>query len=143
MVGIGGNHDYFGMEEELQEFKNEDDIYYFDKGTNYIDGIKVSGISGIIGNPLKVNRISIEEYLEALDSILLDKPDMLLLHQTPEISNCNLKGNAEIGELLQQRNSTLAFCGHIHWDEALIELDNGTQILNIDKRVFILMNREK
>ncbi|WMT39023.1 hypothetical protein RE628_15995 [Paenibacillus sp. D2_2] len=31
----------------------------------------------------------------------------------------------------------LICCGHIHWEEALAELDDGPQILNADGRAFI------
>ncbi|NLL05379.1 MAG: hypothetical protein GX270_06230 [Clostridiaceae bacterium] len=140
VIGISGNHDAFGDEKCFQEFKNTEGIYYFDKKVARIDGLKIAGISGIIGKPDRTNRISKEDYLLCLKNLLLKKPDTLMIHQPPQnlMESCN--DDEGISEIIEASNPTLVFCGHFHWKNPLIELSNRSQVLNVDSRVVILLN---
>jgi Icc-related predicted phosphoesterase len=75
--------------------------------------------------------------LLALNQILRKKPDVLLLHQGPEGVNSGQLGHAGIRTVLEAGESTLVFCGHVHWEQPYAELPNGTQICNADGKAFI------
>jgi Icc-related predicted phosphoesterase len=63
-----------------------------------------------------------------------------MIHQTPKnlIESCD--DDESIREIIEASNPTLVFCGHLHWKNPLIELSNGSQVLNVDSRVVILIN---
>ncbi|MCX7746920.1 MAG: metallophosphatase family protein [Clostridia bacterium] len=141
--GVAGNHDSFGSEIEFDEFKKREGIFYFDREIQVIENMKTAGISGIIGKQDRVNRIREEDYLKILEKLLMKRPDILLLHQTPNSPIDNLKGEEKIRSIVEKYTPTLAFCGHYHWKKALTELCNGTQVLNVDSRAAILINCNK
>lgn len=140
VVGIAGNHDTFGDAMSFEEFKKTEGIYYFDKEFKEIEGIRVAGISGIIGKPDRVNRRREEEYMEILKKLLVKNPDILLLHQTPNNYAEDFEGNENITKIIENSNQTLVFCGHHYWNRPLAEFSNKTQVLNVDSRVVILRN---
>ncbi len=102
VAGISGNHDSFGNEKDYIKFINTEGIYFFTKGTRSIDGIKIAGISGIIGNPLKINRVPEDLYIDMLQSVIHENPDILLLHDSPNIKPLTQKGNTTLSEVLSK-----------------------------------------
>ena len=142
VVGVAGNHDDFGSKDEFEEFKNKVDINYLHNETKQLDNLVVAGISGIIGNPDKVNRIEEGNYIGMIKKLLKENPNMLLLHQPPDNPIDNLVGNGKVRDTLEGAKPILVFCGHKHWKQALTKLSNGTQVLNVDSRVVILVNRD-
>ncbi|MDP4181336.1 MAG: metallophosphoesterase [Bacillota bacterium] len=140
VAGISGNHDSFGEIKGFEEFKKIDGIHYFDKEISQIDCLSIAGISGIIGDSDRVNRISKEDYLQRIKKLLLKSPDILILHQTPGNLEEDYSGDENIRRIIEASTPTLVFCGHIHWEKPLIELANKTQVLNVDSRVVILLN---
>ncbi len=53
VAGVAGNHDEFGDAATFEAFKQEPGIHYIDKEIKKIVGLKVGGLSGIIGRPTK------------------------------------------------------------------------------------------
>lgn len=100
-------------------------------------GITFAGIGGVIGRGDKANRTPESEFLRTLDRLLHKAPDVLLLHQGPDVPAKNLIGHAGIREQIEAGPPILVCCGHVHWEEPLAEFDNGSQILNADCRVFV------
>jgi Icc protein len=143
VVGVAGNHDAFGSKEEFEEFKNKVGINYLHNETKQLNNLVVAGISGIIGSPDKVNRIEESTYIEMVKKLLKENPDMLLLHQPPDNPIDNLVGNGKVRDALEVSTPTLVFCGHKHWKQPLTKLSNGTQVLNVDSRVVILINSDE
>ncbi|MBL7825245.1 MAG: metallophosphoesterase, partial [Saprospiraceae bacterium] len=100
---------------------------------------QIAGISGIIGRPEQPNRMTQDDFLAALKQLLLRHPEFILLHEGPDYPPKNLDGNSEIRSVIEKSPANLIFCGHRHWPTPLINLKNGTQIVNVDKRVVILL----
>ena len=75
-----------------------------------------------------------------LKKLLLKQPDIVLLHQSPDFPPKSFEGEAKIREVIEKSPPNLIFCGHSHWSEALVELKNGSQVMNVDNRVVILIN---
>ncbi len=143
VAGVAGNHDDYGGFQGKIEFKlKEKDIYFLEKESVEIDELKIGGVSGIIGNKKKLFRVPEEEYLDHILNRLIKKPDVLLIHPSPSYQEENLIGSPEIRETLESSYiPTLVCSGHCHWKKHLVELKNGTQVLNADAKVFILIKK--
>ena len=102
------------------------------------DGLSIGGISGIIGKAGRLLRRDLKSYLEILEAILSSNPDIVVLHESPAHDRPERRGNPHIAALLARSNPVLVVCGHCYWPSPLIELENGTQILNVDSRLCLL-----
>ncbi len=140
VVGVAGNHDDFGEQQQFESFKREKGIVFLQKETKKVENIEISGISGIIGQSDKPNRVEKSNYLAILKKILLKQTDVVLLHQSPDYPNKSLDGEPEIRKVIENSPKNLIFCGHRNWNIPLVEFQNGSQVMNVDKRVVILLN---
>lgn len=142
VVGVNGNHDKIGVYKvDEPRFRKEENITILHKESMVIDDFKISGISGIIGNHLKPNRVEEDEYLTALSTMLYDQPDMMVLHESPDFEDDNFDGNEKIRLVIENAPKNLIICGHRFWKEPLREYKNGTQVLNVNERVIILIKQ--
>lgn len=138
VAGVAGNHDDFGTRSVFEAFKREEGMYYLHKGIRKIDKAEMGGISGIIGETGMPNRLEEADFLKTLKQLAVQQLEFILLHEGPDFPAAALDGNPKIREVLEQSPANTIFCGHRHWDQALVNLENGTQVLNVDKRVAIL-----
>jgi len=141
VVGVAGNHDRFGNAADLTAFKAVPNIFLLHKEIKVIDKLKIGGISGIIGRANKTHRVDEKEYLGTLKQLAKKELDLLLLHETPDFPKMKLMGNAKIRETIEQSTSTHICCGHCHWQQTLVTLENQSSVLNVDAKVVILKNR--
>ncbi|KIV49923.1 hypothetical protein AM501_30990 [Aneurinibacillus migulanus] len=139
VTGVAGNHDLldsvglcFLQETERIQFIERPAIVNMESFT-------IAGLGGIIGRPDKPNRIAEAEYLRALRKLLTKQPHCMLLHQSPGFPERFLEGNEQIRKTIEASPGTVVFCGHSHWDTSLVHLTNGTQVLNADGKIFILL----
>jgi 3',5'-cyclic-AMP phosphodiesterase len=140
-MGIAGNHDSFGTEEEFNDFVKGQGINYLNENIINLEQHKWSGINGIIGRPDKANRINENDYYRYLKKNLNKQPDVILLHQVPSFPEFYLKGNDIIRGIINNSFPAIYICGHVEWkDKFFIEMSNGSQVLNVDNRVIILVN---
>jgi len=129
-VGVLGNHDRLKDSIEATALL---DGQVLEK-----DGLRIGGISGIIGKAGRLLRRELKSYLEILEAILSSSPDIVVLHESPAHDRPERRGNPHIAALLARSNPVLVVCGHCYWPSPLIELENGTQILNVDSRLCLL-----
>jgi 3',5'-cyclic-AMP phosphodiesterase len=141
VAGIAGNHDRFGSEGTDDEPSfSEPNIHYVDGDTVEVDGLRLGGVAGVIGNPSKPFRRDETRFLAVLKTVTAQMPDLLTLHEGPCGITPDRPGNAAIRSLLEGAPQTLVVCGHNHWQEHEIEqLANGTQVLNADAKVYVIM----
>ena len=137
VVGVAGNHDTFGESMKRPNFSPP--VHFLDKDIVSIGGVSIGGLSGIIGNPRRPWRRTEEEYLESLVEVLCERPAITILHDGPDAPSRGCDGIPRIREIIEQFEDTLVVRGHSHWPEPLAELASGTQVLNVDARVVILM----
>ena len=137
VAGVAGNHDTYGQNSKARP-RFPAHLHYLDGDFVELDGLRIGGIGGIIGNPERHQRRSEEDYLFALELLLEERIDILLLHDGPRGLNARQQGSARVRDLLSTRRSPLIVRGHAHWDQPLIEYENGTQVLNVDARTVIL-----
>lgn len=141
VIGVAGNHDRFGNEEEEREFKAVEGIHLLHENIVIKDELKIGGISGIIGRNDKVNRVEEKEYLRELRKLLKKDIDLLLLHETPDFPEFNLQGNPKLREVIENiklKDMRNIFCGHCHWDKTLIMLQENVKVMNTDAKVVLL-----
>lgn len=137
-VGVAGNHDTFGQFPRPAHSISSRSHFLDQRGCD-LAGLSFYGVSGIIGNPRRHWRYSDDDYARAIEQAVLDQPDVLVLHDGPDQPDGPGKGSARVRELLRAFDPTLVIRGHAHWDQPLAELDNGTQILNVDCRCVIMV----
>ena len=138
VVGVAGNHDTFGSEIEKEEFKLETNIHLLHKETIELDGLKIGGISGIIGRAGKINRVDESDFLNGLTKLSKKKLDFILIHETPDFPSNNEIGNSKIREHIEKLNPTTICCGHCYWNNSLANFNNKTQVLNVDSKVILM-----
>ena len=138
VAGVLGNHDQYDGPRPNEKANSVRRIALLDGNTVELDGCRVGGVSGIIGSPSMPCRKSEQRYLELLEKVLLDQPDILVLHESPEVPDSGCRGRISIQECLLRLPPTLVVCGHCHWPAPLQSLPNGTQICNVDARVIVV-----
>jgi Icc protein len=139
VAGVGGNHDCFGSTpQEISAFQEKLNIYYLDGNISCVDGLRIAGISGIIGKTTRHFRRSESSYRQLLQELLKESPNILILHESPNDAEARLMGNASIRSELVKANNLLVTCGHSHWKVPMITLPTGVQVLNVDTRVVVM-----
>lgn len=140
VVGVAGNHDTFGDQPSHFPKMHSDHVHLLNANRIDMAGLSVAGISGVIGNPRKNFRRAHFDFIETLDSILAEPTDITVMHIGPDfpaLKGC--KGVLEIREVIEKRKPSLVVRGHCHWPQPLVELTTGTQILNVEATVVILV----
>ena len=100
------------------------------------DGIRVAGVSGIIGDPRMENRRTEAEVLRALERLLRRDPELLVLHEGPAVPGEDRRGNEAIRRALRAYAGTVV-CGHCRWPRPLARLRDA-QVVNTDGRCLLL-----
>ena len=143
VTGVGGNHDLFGTPRERERFSTLSGVHYLDGTAAELDTLRIGGVSGIIGNPKKPGRRDEETFFEMLERALFSRPDLLVLHEGPDVPRTRRPGTPSIRELIEvARRDLLVICGHAHWHDPLAQLDSGCQVLNVDARAVLLQARQ-
>ena len=62
------------------------------------------------------------------------------MHDGPDADIPGCRGITEAREIIQRKNPSLVIRGHKHWPQPLATLPNGTQVLNVEATVVILVD---
>ncbi|MEZ6187846.1 MAG: metallophosphoesterase [Planctomycetota bacterium] len=138
VTGVAGNHDAFSEDPRdragIGRFRRRGHRV-LDGDQVQLDGLVLGGVSGIVGNPRKPNRRSLDAFAEELELASLDA-HALVLHEGPEVDGRT--GNPDLTALVRAHAPPLVICGHRHWPSPLAELPCGRQVLNVDARAVVL-----
>ena len=136
VVGVAGNHDLI----DRPPVADRPNTFLLDGDTRDIDGLRLGGVSGIIGavKEGRVWRRSEAAFIHVMQTVLRADPDILLLHQGPDAATAEGPGHPAIRATLEAAPPTLTLCGHVHWSVPLATLSNGGQVLNVDGRLVVL-----
>lgn len=119
VAGVAGNHDQFGATaRDRERFGREPGIHLLDGQVVELDGLRIGGVSGIIGPLEKHNRRDEEEMLSVLEQVVASSPQVIVLHEGPDCGR-GRPGNAAIGQVLAACREPLIICGHVHWPDPL------------------------
>jgi Icc-related predicted phosphoesterase len=143
VAGVAGNHDRLGdTPEDIKIFKKGRGINYLDGEIAVVDGLRLAGISGIIGKPSKLFRRSEKDFKRTIRQLLKELPDILVMHEGPNAPEAKLMGNESIRSELAKASKLLVICGHSYWKVPAITLPNEVQVLKVDSRVVVLKAAE-
>jgi Icc-related predicted phosphoesterase len=132
VAGVAGNHDDVSGVARLG-----DKVHLLDGEIATPDGLRIGGVGGIIGNPRKPGRRSEDQQLAAIDRVIGQGLDVLVLHEGPRGGE-RQSGNDAIRAVIEASQVGLTICGHDHWHSPLASHVHG-QILNVDARVVVLI----
>ena len=141
VVGVAGNHDTFeGRADTADALEGVARCEVFDGSWGERDGLRLGGVSGVIGaagKPWRRDPPTFERLCRALPSTL----DVLVFHQGPDVPREDRPGHELARQVLRAHHLTapLVICGHVHWREPLATLPHGQQVLNVDSRVIALV----
>lgn len=132
VVGVAGNHDLFDDRSEHA---------VLDGDVQELDGLRIGGVSGIIGRPDRPNRSTEAQFGERLQRVLDHHPDLVVTHLGPDDPARGLRGSSAVRELLTcaSPSAPLVF-GHCHWPMPATTLD-GRSLVNVDGRVVVVTER--
>ncbi len=140
VAGVAGNHDNFGnTAAEVEEFEQMANLHHLDGRMVRVDELDLAGISGLISTKHKPFRRPQKVYQQLIRELLERSPDILILHEGPSAPDHNLRGNDTIRTELIDRRSLLTICGHVFWKQPVVNLPQGSQVLNVDSRAVILV----
>ncbi|NVB84934.1 MAG: metallophosphoesterase [Kofleriaceae bacterium] len=131
VVGVAGNHDDMTYVVGLGKH-----VHVLDGQSVVVDGLRIGGVGGIIGDRKKPGRRDEDEQLERIANVVAQNCDIVVLHEGPH-GDGKQHGNPAIRAALDDGTVPLTVCGHCHWKKPLAQLPRG-QILNVDARVVIL-----
>lgn len=126
----------------LESFKKQDGIVFLDDGRVTLDSLTVGGLSGTVGNPRRPLRRLDGDFCECAKRLAATGPDILLMHDGPNVQDTELRGSASVRQALEPSRPTLVVRGHAYWPSPLVTLANRTQVLNVDSRVVVLLKHE-
>jgi 3',5'-cyclic-AMP phosphodiesterase len=132
VAGVAGNHDDVSGVAKLGAR-----VHLLDGEVAELDGLRIGGVGGIIGNPRKPGRRSEADQLRAIDRAIGLDLDILVLHEGPHGGD-KQPGNHAIRAAIEAGAVGLTICGHDHWRVPLAGHPGG-QILNVDARVLVLV----
>ena len=140
VAGTAGNHDRFGTGAmDTQPHFNRPNVHYLDAATVDVDGIRLGGVAGVIGKASKPFRREERDFIAAIERVMAQTPDVLVLHEGPSGRSPERPGHDSVREVLERTPQTLVVCGHVHWPgHDVEELANGTQVVNADAKAFLI-----
>lgn len=140
VAGVAGYHDSFGPDVlPTDEFLAASTLHNLDGSLVAIDGIRIGGVGGVIGNSSKPFRRDEGSFLKILQRVVAEPPEIIILHEGPAGRTADRNGNKLIRQVLEGLPKTLVICGHSHWDQLeQEELGNGTQVLNAVARAYLI-----
>ncbi|UQN42406.1 metallophosphoesterase [Agarivorans sp. B2Z047] len=131
VVGVLGNHDI------IQEQHLASNTIVLDGNSDNCLGVRIGGVSGIVGRSGRNQRKSQQEFMSALAKVTNVKNDLILLHQGPKGTTNSQLGDSEITNHLLLKSKGIVAFGHRHWSKPFIEIGKN-QVLNVDKRLYLV-----
>jgi len=140
VAGVAGNHDYCGEPEDIAAFRNEKGVHLLVSDVVTLDGVRLGGVSGVIGRSAKPWRNSEAAHGSMIQRVVKQSPALLLLHEGPSINERGLEGSDVIRRQLESCRPCTVICGHKHWPGNVAHpLSNGMQVLNSEGKVLVLV----
>ena len=128
VAGVLGNHD-------LLQGNLPMNARLLDNSVAHLDGLRIAGLSGIVGDPKRPNRRSAAEFAGRITALAAGRPDILILHQGPDRRP---HPDPTLADALAGARNLFVVCGHSPWPDPLLAWGEGCQALNVDGRVAVL-----
>ncbi|MBM3974432.1 MAG: hypothetical protein FJ301_10070 [Planctomycetes bacterium] len=119
VAGVAGNHDAFGATvDEVRAFAAEPGVALLDPGIHGLAvavefaGLRIAGVSGIVGSPNRPWRRRHDDYIDAVAAAIGAQPDVLLLHQNPALPGVRRDELSRLTQVLAAAGSGVVVFGH-------------------------------
>lgn len=154
VAGVQGNHDHFCAPAQASEYSHQTEarqsaeVRHFEEqsGIHLLDcdvikqgDLKIGGVGLVMGPPEVFGHREKDEWMMALDMVLEQGPDLLVLHESPH-GSADQPGRPVIAErLCKHQQPLLVVCGHVGWpDEPVLSLSELVQVINVDSRAVVI-----
>lgn len=137
VAGVAGNHDRFGQQSDSRP-RFTGNMHFLDEDQIQVSGLRVSGVSGIIGKSTKPWRRTESEFVRSLDAVVSQTTEFLVIHDGPNVPGTNLRGSDCIRGAVERLRPNIVIRGHAYWQSPLAELSGRVQVLNVDARVVVM-----
>jgi Icc protein len=144
MLGVAGNHDSFAGQTTVGAASaalGRPSLQLLDGTIAEPDGLKVGGISGVIGAPDGPWSRKESDFCATTANLARHALDVLVCHDGPNGDLPHQPGWPSVRRVLAAAPPILVIRGHDPWSPPLAHLDNGTQVLNVEGRVVVLSRR--
>lgn len=138
-AGVAGNHDLFTSRIARHTVRRSH-VALLDGDTTQFDGLRIGGVSGIVGKKGKVNRRTPASFRAALTDVLVQDPHIVVLHEGPPGLGDGQRGQVEVEDPLRDLPPTLLVSGHVHWRTPWSQ-DDATTHINVDGRAVLLCRK--
>jgi len=147
---VQGNHDLPDWDNHQEKkIKNKQDKLSMipdGRSVNSLIG-KIGGVNGIISNRDHPYKMPKRKYMKYLETVLKNRPTILMTHETPSIyafypDGERYKGNEEIFRMINKYKPKIHFYGHCHHPK-FHHFINGVNYINLDGRVIIFVPEGK
>jgi Icc protein len=139
VAGVTGTRDLYGESPRDEgAFATSAGVRILDGDIVTIDGLKVGGIAGLVGDPKKPRRKSPREFAQTVRKMKVQEMDVLVLHGGPDVPAEKLVGSSDVRLALDGIGPRLVVCGHAYWPKCTAEIRGGAQVLNVDSRAVVL-----
>lgn len=142
VAGVAGNHDAFGATaDDVRAFADEPGVALLDPGMHGLKvaaefaGLRVAGVSGIVGSADRPWRRRHDDYLDAVAAAIGAEPDILLLHQNPALPGVRRDELSRVTQVLAAAYSGIVVFGHAYSPAPRIGLGR-CQLLASEGRAF-------
>jgi len=127
LAGVRGNHDLLP----------EPPPTCLDGGVVTLAGLRIGGVSGIVGDPARVNRHRAEAFAALLARVIAANPHVIVLHLSPRIDAIH-RGDEIVRQTLERLDyAGLVISGHLHWPQRVHTIGRAT-VLNVHEAVVTL-----
>jgi hypothetical protein len=141
VAGVAGNHDAFSESVTAAAARLGPEMTLLDDSVVERDGLRIGGVSRIIGTTGGPWVRSEREFCTVVAGIAGPGLDALVCHDGPIGSSPQQPGWPSVRRVLEAAPATLVIRGHDAWRSPLAVLDNGCQVLNVESRVVVLWRR--
>ena len=91
VIGVHGNHDNLANGDSLPG-----NTVILDGQVHDASGLRIGGVSGIVGDPCRHQRRTSEDFLPVMERVTAQHPELLLLHQGPEDEQRLRRGDPDV-----------------------------------------------
>jgi len=138
VAGVRGNHDVFVPTDSDANHG----LHMLDGNFVDLDGLRLGGVGGIIGNPAKQRTRTEARFTHLIAEVISQSVDMLILHEGPRGNDPKSRGNEAIRQALSKFPGLVIF-GHSWWHNPIQRSDAGSWFVNVDSRMLVLLREEK
>lgn len=136
VAGVAGNHDLFSSRASRSVVRRSH-VALLDGDVETFDGLRIGGVGGIIGKKGKVNRRTPASFTNALLQVLVEDPDVVVVHEGPPGKDSAQRGQVELEDTIHAAPPPLLVSGHVHWNDPW-SISGRSVHLNVDGRAMLL-----